>query len=103
MLTFSLIGIYISINAEVTNKKIWLLSVISAFFVNLYSGTIGAIFGEYIVRSRMETIVIDDTLKWGVVYAFILLPFTVLVAAVFEQKINAVFAFKIFDLVGVRR
>lgn len=50
---------------------------ISAFFVTLYSGTIGAILGECVVRGGLEAIVIDDTLKWGVIYAFILLPFTV--------------------------
>jgi hypothetical protein len=44
--------------------------------VTLYSGTIGAIFGELIVRGGMETINVDGTLVWGTIYAFLLIPIT---------------------------
>ncbi|MBS2773186.1 MULTISPECIES: hypothetical protein [Anoxybacillaceae] len=76
IITFSILGYYLSKQEKVTNKKLWLLSLLSAFFITLYSGTIGAIFGEYIVRGSIETINIDGTLKWGTIYAFVLLPLT---------------------------
>lgn len=76
-LTFAVLGGYIYNRTSITNKKLWLISLISAFFVTLYSGTIGAIFGEAIVRGGMKTINIDGTLGWGTIYAFVLLPFTV--------------------------
>jgi len=47
-----------------------------AFSVTLYSGTIGSIFGEMIVRGGIKTLKFEDTLVWGTIYAFILLPLT---------------------------
>lgn len=75
IITFAILGGYFH-NRNVTNKKLWLLSLICAFLISLYSGTIGAIFGETIVRGGMETINIEGTLVWGTIYAFILLPLT---------------------------
>lgn len=75
MFTFSVLGGYFH-NRNLSNKKLWIISLICALLVTLYSGTIGAILGEFIVRGGMETINIDDTLVWGTIYAFILLPFT---------------------------
>ncbi|WP_016838164.1 hypothetical protein [Ureibacillus thermosphaericus] len=75
-ITFAVLGGYFHNRKELSNKKLWLISLISAFLVTLYSGTIGAIFGETIVRGGMETINIDGTLVWGTIYAFVLLPLT---------------------------
>ncbi|WP_050184056.1 hypothetical protein [Domibacillus robiginosus] len=77
MVAFSLIGAYANKFGTINNKKRWMLSFTTAFFVTLYIGTVGAIFGEYIARGGMETIIIESTLGWGVIYAFVLLPFTV--------------------------
>ena len=85
LLTFMILGAYFSKREKVSNKNLWLLSIISALFITLYSGTIGAIFGETIVRGGMETINIEDTLIWGTIYAFILLPFTTPLARLFIQ------------------
>lgn len=74
--TFSVLGGYFHNKNEISNKKLWLLSLLSAFLVALYSGTIGAIFGETIVRGGMKTINVEGTLIWGTIYAFILLPIT---------------------------
>ncbi|MFD2444717.1 hypothetical protein ACFSO7_12150 [Bacillus sp. CGMCC 1.16607] len=74
--TFGVLGGYFHNRKELSNKKLWLISCICAFFVTLYSGTIGAIFGEYIVRGGKETINIEDTLVWGTIYTIVLLPFT---------------------------
>ncbi|MCH7321519.1 hypothetical protein LZ480_06390 [Solibacillus sp. MA9] len=75
-LTFTVLGGYFHNRKDLSNKKLWLISLICAFLVTLYSGTVGAIFGETIVRGGMETINIDGTLVWGTIYAFILIPFT---------------------------
>ena len=74
--TFTVLGIYFQSKKELSNKKLWLISLICAFTVTLYSGTIGAIFGEMIVRGGMKTINFEDTLVWSTIYAFILLPLT---------------------------
>ena len=76
-ITFAVLGGYFHNKEEITNKKLWLISLISAFFVTLYSGTIGAIFGETIVRGGMKTINVEGILIWGTIYAFILLPLTI--------------------------
>ena len=76
-ITFAVLGGYFYNKEEITNKKLWLISLVSAFFVTLYSGTIGAIFGETIVRGGMETINVEGTLIWGTIYAFVLLPLTI--------------------------
>ena len=75
-ITFAVLGGYFHNRNEISNKKLWQLSLLSAFLVTLYSGTIGAIFGETIVRGGMRTINIEGTLIWGTIYAFILLPLT---------------------------
>lgn len=75
-LTFAVLGGNFHNSNELSIKKLWLISVICAFLVTLYSGTIGAIFGEMIVRGGIETINVEGTLVWGTIYAFILLPLT---------------------------
>lgn len=75
-ITFTILGFYFPTTKQLSNKKLWLISLICAFLVTLYSGTIGAIFGETIARGGMETINIEGTLVWGTIYAFILLPLT---------------------------
>lgn len=91
-ITFAVLGGYFPNKEEITNKKIWFISLVSAFFVTLYSGTIGAIFGETIVRGGMETINVEGTLIWGTIYAFVLLPLTIpfakLIIGVFYKLIT---------------
>ena len=91
-ITFAVLGGYFPNKEEITNKKLWLISLVSAFFVTLYSGTIGAIFGETIVRGGMETINVEGTLIWGTIYAFALLPLSIpfakLIIGVFYEFIT---------------
>lgn len=81
-ITFAVLGGYFQNRSELSNKKLWLISLISAFFVTLYSGTIGAVTGEYIVRVLIQggeyrwQMLIEDILLWGTIYAFVLLPLT---------------------------
>ncbi|WP_102275907.1 ABC transporter permease family protein [Cytobacillus massiliigabonensis] len=85
VITFVMLGYYFTKKENITNKKLWVLSLLSALFITLYSGTIGAIFGEYIVRGgSLRTNIdggftgvnVEDTLVWGTTYAFFLLPIT---------------------------
>ncbi|WAA11976.1 hypothetical protein [Fervidibacillus halotolerans] len=78
-IAFTILGVYFDKN-EVTNKKRWMISLLCAFFVTWFSGTIGAIFGEAIVRGGLDTLPIEDVLIWGTIYAFILLPITIFYA-----------------------
>ncbi|OMF55193.1 hypothetical protein BK139_17755 [Paenibacillus sp. FSL R5-0490] len=85
-ITFSILGFYFARQDNVSNKKLWFLSIISALFNSLYTGTIGALFGEYALRggslrtytaSEAAGINVEGVLIWGTLYAFILLPLTV--------------------------
>ncbi|MED3552620.1 hypothetical protein [Cytobacillus praedii] len=85
-LTFGIFGFYFVKRGNASNKKLWILSLISVLFITLYSGTIGALFGECIVRGgSLRTYIeggytgvnVEGVLVWGTIYAFILLPITV--------------------------
>ena len=84
-ITFAVLGGYFHNKKESSNKKLWLISLICAFLVTLYSGTIGALSAEFILRGgSLRTTIpggytgvnVEDTLIWGTIYAFILLPLT---------------------------
>lgn len=79
-ITFIVLGNYFFKRNEVSKKRLWMISFISAFLVTLFSGTIGAIIGEMIVRGGLDTINVKGTLVWGTIYAFLLLPITTLFA-----------------------
>lgn len=94
ILTFAILGFYFTKRENVSNKKLWLLSLISALFITLYSGTIGAIFGEYVVRGgslRTYTaggytgVNVEGILIWGTIYAFIMLQLTTPLARLIIQ------------------
>jgi len=74
-IAFVVLGGYFH-NRNVTNKKLWLISLMCAFLITLYSGTVGAILGETIVRGSIDSINVEGTLIWGTMYAFFLLPLT---------------------------
>lgn len=91
---FAILGGYFDKRKELSNKKLWEISFVCAFLVTLYSGTVGAIFGETIVRGGLETINIEGTLLWGIIYTVVLLPLTTpfarLLIAVFTKLLNRV-------------
>ena len=94
VITFSVLGFYFTKRGNVSNKKLWLLSLLSALFITLYSGTIGALFGEFIVRGgslRTYTeggytgVNVEGVLVWGAIYALILIPITAPLARLIIQ------------------
>ncbi|WP_433745815.1 hypothetical protein [Falsibacillus pallidus] len=85
ILNFGLLGFYFTKSGLPSNKKLWLVSLFSACIVTLYSGTIGALFGEYVARGGhfrtpidggYLSVNVEGVLVWGTLYAFILLPLT---------------------------
>jgi len=82
ILAFAILGCYFTKKENVSNKKLWLISLLTALFITLYSGTFGAVTGEYIVRVLIRggeynwQMLIGDIFLWGSIYAFILLPLT---------------------------
>jgi hypothetical protein len=76
VLTSSVLG-HLLYKKKWSNKTNWLVSLVSALFVSLFSGTVGAIGGEFIVRGGFETINVRDTLIWGTIYSFMFLPVSV--------------------------
>ena len=94
ILSFAILGFYFTKRENVSNKKLWLLSLISALFITLYSGTIGALFGEYVVRGgslRTYTaggytgVNVEGILILGTIYAFIMLQLTTALARLIIQ------------------
>ncbi|WP_243296609.1 hypothetical protein [Bacillus litorisediminis] len=88
--TFSILAGYLYNKSEAANKKLWLISLCCAFIVSWYSGTIGAIFAEFLIRGTLEPINgaspnIEGILIWGTIYAFLFLPIT---TAVFRFLID---------------
>ncbi|MFE6169329.1 hypothetical protein ACQKND_23000 [Viridibacillus arvi] len=78
ILTFAILGFYFTKRENVSNKKLWLLSLITALFITLY-GTIGALFGEHVVRGgslRTYTeggytgVNVEGVLVWGTIPLF---------------------------------
>lgn len=68
---------YFHSSRDIAPKKMWLISVISAVTVSLYTGTIGTITGEAIVRGGFASVNMEDTLQWGPIYAALLLPISI--------------------------
>lgn len=88
MVAFILLAVYFRRNPAPGNRKLWGLSLLCALLVTWYSGTIGALTGEAIVRGGLVTetdggtigVNVEGVLLWGTLYAFLLLPVTVPVA-----------------------
>lgn len=79
ILGFTLLGGYFEKHHKhdvVSSKKLWLISLYYAFLLTLFSGTVGALLGETIVRGGLETVNVEGTLIWGTIYAFVLIPLT---------------------------
>ncbi|MFP7478856.1 hypothetical protein [Terribacillus saccharophilus] len=53
----------------------WVISIIMAFVVVTYAGTIGSLTTHVIVwGDKMENLAVADIIAWGLIYGFLLLP-----------------------------
>lgn len=81
IISFSILGFYLNKRTkQQTNKKKWIISFLLAFLITLYSGTVGALFGEFMVRGTLESMNISGTFTWGSIYSIIFLPVTTVIA-----------------------
>lgn len=81
IISFSILGFYLNKRTkQQTNKKKWIISFLLAFLITLYSGTVGALFGEFMVRGTLESLNISGTFTWGSIYSIIFLPVTTVIA-----------------------
>ncbi|PAF18504.1 hypothetical protein [Terribacillus saccharophilus] len=53
----------------------WLISIIMAFIVVTYAGTLGSLTTHVIVwGDKLENLAVGDIVAWGFIYGFLLLP-----------------------------
>ncbi|WP_050184059.1 hypothetical protein [Domibacillus robiginosus] len=84
-LSFVILGNYTARHRKISSKKLWVISLIIAFTVTLYTGTIGAIFGEYIIHGDLQTTNVQGIIEWGFVFSFLSLPVTIPVSRLVIQ------------------
>lgn len=77
MLSMVIMGYYLSTQKNISNKKMWWISFFVALIVSLFSGTLGILISEMIVRGNLNTFNLEGSMIWGVIYSIILLPITV--------------------------
>ncbi|MFF2176041.1 hypothetical protein ACFVT8_06220 [Lysinibacillus sp. NPDC058147] len=73
----AIIGYYLSTQKNIPNKKMWWISFFLALIVSLFIGTAGILISEMTLRGNLNTLNIEDSMIWGVIYSFVLLPITV--------------------------
>ncbi|MGE7916206.1 hypothetical protein [Lysinibacillus xylanilyticus] len=77
MLSMVIMGYYLSTQKNIPNKKMWWISFFVTLIVSLFSGTLGTLISEMILRGNLNTFNLEGSMIWGVIYSIILLPITV--------------------------
>ncbi|MGE7950939.1 hypothetical protein [Lysinibacillus xylanilyticus] len=77
MLSMVIMGYYLSSQKNIPNKKMWWISFFVALIVSLFSGTLGTLISEMILRGNLNTFNLEGSMIWGVIYSIIFLPITV--------------------------
>ncbi|MFJ7662421.1 hypothetical protein ACIQXW_08475 [Lysinibacillus sp. NPDC097162] len=77
ILSMAIMGYYLSSQNNVQNKKMWWISFFVTFIVSLFTGTLGIIISEIILRGNLNTFNLEGSMIWGVIYSIVLLPITV--------------------------
>lgn len=81
-ITFAFLGSHFYKKERLSAKTLWIISLISSFFIAVYSATVGTVFGESIVRGGFDTLNITGIFSWGIIYALVLTPIVTLVVRV---------------------
>ncbi|MGE7673022.1 hypothetical protein ACQKMV_05465 [Lysinibacillus sp. NPDC094403] len=77
MLSMVIMGYYLSTLKNIPNKKMWWISFFVTLIVSLFTGTLGIIISELILRGNLNTFNLEDSMIWGVIYSILFLPITV--------------------------
>jgi len=77
IISMAIMGYYLSSQNNVQNKKMWWISLFVTLIVSLFTGTLGILISEMILRGNLNTINLEGSLIWGVIYSIVLLPITV--------------------------
>lgn len=77
MLSMAIMGYYLSTQKNIPNKKMWWISFFVTLIVSLFTGTLGILISEVILNGNLNTINLEVSMIWGVIYSLIFLPITV--------------------------
>lgn len=77
ILSMAILGYYLSTQKNISNKKMWWISFFIVLIVSLFTGTLGIIISELILRGNLNTFNLEDSMIWGVIYSIVFLPITV--------------------------
>ncbi|TKI72717.1 hypothetical protein FC756_00010 [Lysinibacillus mangiferihumi] len=77
IVSMAIIGYYLSTQKNIPNKKMWWISFLVALIVSLFTGTLGILISEMILRGNLNTFNLEGSMIWGVIYSLIFLPITV--------------------------
>ncbi|PAF34885.1 hypothetical protein CHH69_13550 [Terribacillus saccharophilus] len=75
LVVFSIAGAQFKRIDQVSEGVKWLISIIMAFIVVTYAGTLGSLTTHVIVwGDKLENLAVGDIVAWGFIYGFLLLP-----------------------------
>lgn len=77
IISMAIMGYYLASQKNVQNKKMWWISFFVTFIVSLFTGTLGILISELILRGNLNTFNLEGSMIWGVIYSIVLLPITV--------------------------
>lgn len=77
ILSMAIMGYYLSNRMKIENKKLWRISFFITLIVSLFTGTLGILISEMILRSNLNSLNVEGSIIWGIVYSIIFLPITV--------------------------
>ncbi|MEC0283993.1 hypothetical protein [Terribacillus saccharophilus] len=75
LVVFSIAGAQFQRIDQVSEGVKWLISIMMAFIVITYAGTLGSLTTHVIVwGDKLENLAVGDIIVWGFIYGFLLLP-----------------------------
>lgn len=88
IITLGFAGYYLASQDNVPDKKMWIISILLALIVSLFAGTLGTLLGELVQRGNLDTMNVEDSMKYGIIYSFVFLPITVPVGKFILNNLN---------------
>ncbi|ATP40509.1 hypothetical protein CSE16_10870 [Solibacillus sp. R5-41] len=75
---FGVLGAYFYNHANLSNKQMWKITLISVLAISLLSGTVGTIISDVLIYGS-EGVNFDGRIIWGVLYSIFALPITLFI------------------------